>query len=333
MQVVNDKAFWFTCAISNRISEQLDRLLWCFQTCAKPTKDTEQFANLSIFVFRRARELREEISILLDPATWTPLLESWEERHVGQRGEILTGTLKLVAKVIGDFDRRIIQRIEADPFRLLWYASVPADQPSDMRKKLSQTLLDSDPEALHTTARKFVERFRKQLRECAASDGRIAMSVYAVMRLVSQLWTGDTQEIEGIMNMIKYNLKKGAHTQHEMLDARVGNRKSFLLATHCANNKNKWTDIEAGFTKILESAVENFHGHVVVRGRPDRFMPPLPCLRDIDTTQVWQCFTRGLPQSNAKQSKVKQSKAKPRNTKQRTAIWFWYCLDCVWIAV
>jgi hypothetical protein len=288
LRIVGDRAFWFTCAISNRISEQVDRILWCFQTCAKPTADKDQFANLSIFVFRRAREIRKEISALLDPAVWAPLLQSWEEKHVGQREEISTAIVKLVAKVIGDYDRRIINRIEADPFRLLWFASVPPDKPSDVRKRLSVELLERDAASLHTTTRKFVQRFRKQLRQCAASDGRIGMSVYAVMRLVSQLWTGDTQEIEGIMNMIKYNLKRGGNTRHEMLDARVGNRKSFLLATHNAKNKCKWSDIEAGCSAMLGSAVEHFHGNIVVRGRPDRFLPPLPCFRHIETTQVWQ---------------------------------------------
>ena len=55
------------------------------------------------------------------------------------------------------------------------------------------------------------------------------MSLWSVARLASHKWKADTQEIEGIMNMIQANASKGRPSL-ALVDARVANRKDLTYS-------------------------------------------------------------------------------------------------------
>ena len=63
---------------------------------------------------------------------------------------------------------------------------------------------------------------------CVADEGRVGSALYCLMKFVANLWLGDIQELEGIMNMIKLELKRSPSIGTELLDARVANRKAYL---------------------------------------------------------------------------------------------------------
>ena len=69
------------------------------------------------------------------------------------------------------------------------------------------------------------------LEECRASEGKLDMQLWAPMRLVVEGWSGDTQEIEGIHNLILVASRASSTITLETLDARVGLRKDVGLGS------------------------------------------------------------------------------------------------------
>ena len=125
-------------------------------------------------------------------------------------------------RVISSYHRRITERLNSVPVRLLWFAVRPPDETHVERLKLAKYLLDTPNEFLNITARKVKLLFHDTISYCVANDGKIQMRLYALFRLLARTWTADTQQVEGYMSLIQAAVSRAPSISEPLLDARVG---------------------------------------------------------------------------------------------------------------
>jgi hypothetical protein len=150
--------------------------------------------------------------------------------------------------------------------------------------KVAVEILNAAPGALHITAEKIKRIFSKQLRYIVDTGGKIGIKLYSMFKLLCHSWSADTQEIEGIHNLIRLAACCSTTMGLELVDARVGMRKEAGLGSRGAKNLS-YTELEPRLKRILQDAVEHFDLAVVdVMARVHRFDPPKACRRPFDHT-------------------------------------------------
>jgi hypothetical protein len=90
----------------------------------------------------------------------------------------------------------------------------------------------SDVNVQETTPCKFAFLFEHQLKEVIASNGHIDRELHRVLKHYADMMPIDTQEIEGINNMIKTTLERAPGVNLMLLNSRVLAKKSVPLTAH-----------------------------------------------------------------------------------------------------
>ena len=93
--------------------------------------------NLALLIFGGARDIANGFDELLSEDTWMDMLSSMPTYAGEARGDTLlrisTAVLRVVLRVSCDFHRRVIQRLDDFPFKLLWLAWSPPDVECERR--------------------------------------------------------------------------------------------------------------------------------------------------------------------------------------------------------
>ena len=276
MRAAKAPYFFIAAAVSNRISEQLDRVLWSMQKKQKPG----EVANLAMMIFERAARIQQDLQALLDESAWSEMSLMVPEE---MREAFIDCVNRITMRVNCDFERRIIGVIHRFPYRMFWFAYGKHDEACPMRKTVASEILD--PATKEINACKIRNRFRHLLEDCVKNDGKISFPFWALWRLIAEQFVGDNQEIEGIMNLIKAYSNSCPGAAQVLIDARCGNKKSVGLGSRDAKGM-KWSQVQPRFEELVDEAVEHFDGINDVLGNMHRFTPPIPILRDVDTTAL-----------------------------------------------
>lgn len=104
--------WWFCAALSNRLSETLDRLLWCIEKRAKPG----EVNNLARLLTVDGPKIRQALTDLLDESHWEPFVVAFAV-PVGSKEKVVSICVKTVLRLRSVYDCRIMSRLKALPVR------------------------------------------------------------------------------------------------------------------------------------------------------------------------------------------------------------------------
>ena len=273
---IKSNEFILCACVSNRVSEQLDRILWSME---KRSNDNEP-SNFARLIFGGASRIKEDLQKLVDAQEWVAMSMSGMLPKPEQPAIFLDGCVKISMRVNCDFERRIIGVIESMPWRMFWFGHTPHNETCSVRQQVAKEVLDPTCKEINTV--KIRKKFQADLQACIRDSGRLSLTLYAIWRFIVLHFIGDNSEIEGVMSLIKLNVKSAPHITQALIDARVGNKKYMGLGAR-NTQKIKWSKVEARFEAVLQEAVDNVDGANNILGNEHRFTPPMPALRWMGT--------------------------------------------------
>ena len=174
--------------------------------------------------------------------------------------------LKLSCSQAADYDHRIMSRVKgfSAPAQLLALVKESAGIVCPVRRDLCRRLLQADAKDLHLTVLKLRTVFYKEVQDCAAS-GTLAMPLYGLLRSVASAWRPDSQDIESINSMIKFERKRSPHISLSLLDARVGNRRHLGFGSNAlCKHQRKWSLAKDACEAVLQEALQYYNLHSTV---------------------------------------------------------------------
>ncbi|CAK0867961.1 unnamed protein product, partial [Prorocentrum cordatum] len=277
LKALRDDGFWLALRVSGRLRGPLDQLLHFTQQ----SRGAREPQNLALLVWGHANKVRVKLEGLLDPNAWTDILRDVPD---GIASKAMISIKQCVLKLLGAFHIRIAKPAEEFPQRLLWLARGAADQPCVERQRLAAELMDcTDPASLRISAATVRKLFGPELKEAATNGGRISMVVYAPFRVAAETWRSDTQEIEGINNILQVGADRAPRISLALLDARACIRKECGLGSR-AVARPKWSNIERHVQAIVEDAVQFMGEGDGVLAIKDRWLEPPVVLDDAALT-------------------------------------------------
>ncbi|CAK0883579.1 unnamed protein product, partial [Prorocentrum cordatum] len=268
---LRDERFWLAMETSQHLRGPLDHMLHSVQQ----VRLRGQVSNLADMVFEKAAEIHRQIEDRIDVggAGWRGILGKYPPDVASPAviGCIKQGALK----VHGDFQFRVVSSTcDSYPVKLLWLAYSPPHRDCAKRRDLARELLTpADPKALHITAATIVRLFKPELE--ALRSGTLSTCLYAPMRMVCEQWRCDTQEIEGINNMLQVVCQRAPRISLALLDARIGLRKEYGLGSR-ATATLKWSQIKDCVHATIDDSIQFTSEIRSVLTLPQRWaVPPL----------------------------------------------------------
>jgi hypothetical protein len=195
------------------------------------------------------------------------------------RVELPEAITKCVLQLASDYKRRILDVYADFPYVLLWFAHVPPTVASAKRVEVAMRLLSNGDDVKNSiVASKMRFVFLRELHECANNGGIVSLTLFAPMMMLCAYWTADTQEIEGIMNLIK--LAAGPSRTLSYVDAAVALVKDAGMGSR-ASKGYKYSDIKATVDDVIDDAAKHLRLADEVMGRIERWAAPKAILRPI----------------------------------------------------
>ena len=273
VKLLQQPAFRLAILISFTMSKELDHLFLSLM------KKRPGITNLAHLVYGGAARIRSGLVSLARSDTWDEVLD---RAPIARTAKLRQAIQSVALSVIGSYDRRITARIESWPLQLLLLARQDWNAPCQERRKLCRKILKEDAANLHINVRKLLFVFRPEIKQCALSDadeGRISACVWTPFQLLRTRWRGDTQEVEGIMNLILNATSRSPSLNLDLLDARIGVRKSLGMGSRDCT-VTKWSDIEDRANRAVDDVAPFFRAADGIMA-PSRWKAALPCRREI----------------------------------------------------
>ena len=276
---VRKAEFWVALAISHRISLALDVL--SFKIMKKTV--IGEVANLCRLVCGGGEEVLNLLWSLSYSDRWSDVMEHAAAKcSEAVRSALEAGINTLVVRVYASFHRRVITRLTTYPASLLWFAWGDPDKPSNPRFQLAKDLLRTPIEHLQLTARKLRAIFEPELKWMCKNNGRVPMMLFGFMRSVANTWQADTQEVEGVHNLIKLAAHAGSTTvSQRTIDATVGLRKAMGMGSVEAK-RTKWSTVEERVELAIQDACNYEKEGAQILADIHMFVPPLPAVLAIE---------------------------------------------------
>ena len=101
-----------------------------------------------------------------------------------------------------------------------------------------------------------------------------ALPLYVPIRILCCWWKGDTQEIEGVNNLIQLVCQRAPWVSLGLLDARVALRKELGLGQRSAK-ESKWSQTQPKANEMMRKALASFDSAGSIVRVVDRFKAPL----------------------------------------------------------
>ena len=118
----------------------------------------------------------------------------------------------------------------------------------DRRRAVASRLLQTPWEELHPTVKKLRKLFPCQLTFVAKNRGRVPLQLFSLIHLVCREWTADTQEIEGVMSLVKIAVGTSNRISQHLIDSRVGIIKHLGMGSRLTKHA-KWSQIQELFRR------------------------------------------------------------------------------------
>ena len=124
-----------------------------------------------------------------------------------------------------DYHMRVLRPARTYPYLLLWLIWKPCDEECSERKECARDLLTDPGETItDVTTIKFSFLFGKQLEE-ASRTGMLHPRVHALVTAIAAAWRTDTQEVEGVNDVLKHVYRLGPNISWPLLSSRLTIKK------------------------------------------------------------------------------------------------------------
>ena len=272
---LRDERFWICLALTDKLMSPLSHFYNWLMANQDQGRDLPgdgsqlPYTNLALLVWGKAEELRAEVETLMESQTWDELTSVAPPEHLDNlRAAIRIGSMK----VLCGFDWRVMQRVSALPMRLLLFGAEPSNYACPRRQQLASDLLATPDDQLHATARNVKLLFRTSL-EFTAATGQIYTPLFVIWRIAAQMWSGDSQEIEGVNNMIKSITTMAPGISLSLLDARVSTRKDAGIGSR-SRKVTRWRQVSQRAEEMIADAVDHVSGVNKILASKDRWALP-----------------------------------------------------------
>ena len=149
---------WAMMRVSNKLRQPLDH----FARYVLQKRASTDIKTLASLVWYKAKALSEEMA---EAMSTTHHDELWNVLPPSLVQQCMFIAHKLAARVLADFEARILGRFRSDAIQLLWVGCKDPDTQCVERSRVFQHLLRSKDAALHQTAWKFKRPGRPYLRK------------------------------------------------------------------------------------------------------------------------------------------------------------------------
>ena len=207
-----------------------------------------------------ADKVAVQLANLTRDSVWASFLD---EVPLGKGNVYARIIKKVTTQHVCDFSMRVTRRLQSWPYPLLWLGKEEAHVPCARRQQVCRDMLGTSNDTLHITVLKVKYCFAAEVAACA-NDGTCPDNLQLVLRLVSTKWRGDTQEIEGINNLIQIQCAQCPHVTLALIDARTALKKQLRLGSKDDSRKN-WSQVEPVASALLDEAAGQKIVHVFVR--------------------------------------------------------------------
>jgi hypothetical protein len=270
-----EPAWWITMHVSYRIGEPWAALREHLQKHNSLVRKTGVGA-LAHLVFN-PEQFYNDIVKLTAIETWQDFLDEVLAKYLSQVSACIMETALMSA---AEYRTRIFSRVTSFPARLLIFAKQAHNHFCEERRLLATEILShNNDDLLEMNALKLKQIARPMLEECAAS-ACLPLKAWKWFRDIVQLWQGDTQEMEGLNNKIKLEVKSAPHISLECLSARIINKEGIdaMISSQKVDRHQrlKWSWIADGFDRLRAKAVNHFEHINDVLAVTDRFQAPDP---------------------------------------------------------
>ena len=241
--------------------------------------------------FGKAQLIFDGIENLRDESSWNDELSFAYARldGVAERDEIMVnlseGVRRCVDKLLSEYQRRIVGRLNEDPYDLLWLSYGVPSYACAERVRLAERLLGTGDDQLQIMGRKIKHEWRHELRECIASGGKVCPTLWFAWRVAAHSWVADTQELEGCMSLIKIAVaKRSQKISLPLLDATVANSKCLGVGTR-ASKQFKYSYVKPLVDNVVRDASEHIT-YAMANLDPLMFSTPLPFMGHIPAVRT-----------------------------------------------
>ena len=257
----------FVSVIADLCYRSREPLHYFFHWLQAPTQpreidgDLRHPTKLADIVYFKAEEIRADLESLTESRRWVSTLGKVDPEL---RRPLSECTLTLTLLHLADFDKRIVHT-----FLDLTFCKRGAHIRDQGRVTLAEELLDTRPEKLQVTARKFVKMFRPELRSVVASGGVCPRTLWTQTAIWSETIPSDTQWIEGINKSIIQVVLLAPTIREPLLSSRV------VLSTALSAGKGKVPNLN-DVTAMVTEATGSFNAGEKLLEDIDRYATPPP---------------------------------------------------------
>ena len=254
VDLIFNPGFHVCLRIRSRIAKVLDQLLWTVQKGSRRDAIGDM-TNLAYLVYGKAAQIHQGILDLSSDRHWTDILNHVAERFSDATAGLLRGEIHtLIMSVYSDYGRRIMEMIMGPPQVMLFAKSDPASPDAD-RCAFALRLVRAQMSDLHINFRKLRLLFEPELQSCAMNLGVVATTLFAAAKVLRETFVGDSQEIEGVISMLKAVVRKCRKIELPHLDAHTGIRKAIGFGAGNDGSLYGWNAFLPVMSDIVEEAL------------------------------------------------------------------------------
>eukprot|EP00959_Pyramimonas_sp_CCMP1952_P276836 5786935-Pyramimonas_sp.AAC.1 len=151
---------------------------------------------------------------------WPRLLRAANEHHAMYFSNAVLHSLGMAC----DYFRRLHSQTDAWPLLLAHFVFSPPGKHCKLRQDVATRMLGlgtmEDLATIDCTTLKILHLFRNEIKQ-SCNDGLLDEHVWGLLHSIFNLWSLETQEIEGINSTIKHIMKIAPFTGWELLSTRT----------------------------------------------------------------------------------------------------------------
>ena len=241
------KAYWILLRIQHACRQPWHH----FYLFLQKKSDTK----LADIVCGDASRIGKDFDTLLD-GTWEWVFDNLEGvldgTWVPDKDHVFHAVVTFVLSNGADYWRRVTNPTNTMPMLFLCMGHLPKHVPCDFRARVARLCIECYGR-LHDEAKKLINFFMSDLRDCIAAEGAVSKRLWLYGRYLAFCWKPDTQAVESFQKVITDQHKRCSGVRDELVSARGMIKKSLFS---CAEGVTGDTDSAAVKSATLKRLAE-----------------------------------------------------------------------------